>query len=206
MADHAFLAGFKTHYGIDAADTESDAGLNSLFPKIVSKIEQRTGGLVLIKAGTDDTEYHDGNGRTGTIFARKFPINDVTSIHTSTAIPRAYGASELVDTDDYSWDAETAKIYLLGSTTTTSSFPAGQDTVQLVYRPGYEDVDAVPEDLVDAVYEWVRDSQLRNENNRQGIRSVNAADGTTSYVVGPIPDNVKDALEPWTMIELGSNR
>lgn len=203
MADHTLLANYKTHYGI--AGTGSDALLNSLIPKVVRKIRTLTNGLTLETGASAVTEVHDGDGYSSAFYTRQRPIRSITTIHESTAVPRAYDADSLVDSDTYGHVALTGKVRKLAGKffATGSVWAKGYDTVQIIYVPGYADEDAIPDDLLEALYLWVRVSQLRIENGREGIRSVNAADGSVTYELAPIPAEVKPVLEAWTPLSLG---
>ena len=145
------------------------------------------------------TEHHNGDGRNGYFLSRLYPIQSITSIHESTATPRSYTATELVDSDEYGFDGETGKVYLLSSLSTRNVWTIGYDTIQFVLRPGYANAAAVPDDLVDAAYSWTRHIHLRREQAREGVRSVNAADGSVSYESAGMPADVKEMLSPWAV-------
>jgi hypothetical protein len=202
VADHAFLSAYKTHYSI-SADT-ADALLNQLLDSIEKKIRLHTGGVTLVNT-SDVTEVQDGDGKTGFFYTRQRPVQSITTVHENVDTPRAYDSDSLVDSDYYSFNAETGKIYKISSWSTGGGVWAqGYDTVQVVYKPGYATVAAVPDDLVLALYEWVRQLQTRTENRRQGIRSANAADGSVTYDNRKMPEIVEELLESYTPIHFGT--
>jgi len=193
---HDFRVEFKAEYGISG--TELDALIDSVLEKCVRKIYSRT-GLLLLDPGSDVTEPHNGDGSSSFFYARQRPIQSITSIHVSTASPRAYTAAELVDADTYGFNEMTGKVaYLDGG----ASFAKGLNSIQLIYRPGWAAA-SVPEEIVDGLFEWTRSIQLRRTHSREGVQSVTAADGTINYQIGAVPPEVLDILEPFTAIRMG---
>jgi hypothetical protein len=81
-----------------------------------------------IESGTK-TEYLDGDC-TDTIILKHVPITAITSIHDDTE--RVYGSDTLIDSADYTYDAETGIITLDNNITSP-----GRQNIKVIYTGGY---------------------------------------------------------------------
>jgi len=117
---------------LNITDTNSDSILADLVSGISKQIETDCNRVFSKK---DYTEYYDGEG-SDSLPLRQYPINSITSIHDD--IGRDYGASSLIDADDYAFDAESGIVKF--------DYPlaCGKNNVKVVYSGGYENI---PSDL-----------------------------------------------------------
>ena len=130
MPDFAVLADVKTAMGID--ETGDDSNITALIPQVTALIE-----TMLERPYFDDTNAQTEfpevkTGYSQAIFTDLWPINSITSLHESNAVPRVYGADELlVDGTDYLVDDPRGIIYRVGG-----NWKWGLKTIQLIYKGG----------------------------------------------------------------------
>lgn len=190
---HALRTEFKSTYALTG--TTFDDLIDDLLEDVIDCVEAET-GVCLLDPGADVTERHTiVGGETSWIFARRRPIKSITTLHADGGIPRTFDANSLIDSDEYYYskagnggDPGTGRVYMLSS---GYHLIEGVDTVQLVYRPGFA---TIPPFWRRIVYRWARNLYNEITQQREDVNSVQAADGTTSYVTG-LPAWVKRQIE-----------
>jgi len=103
------------------------------------------------------------------------PVSSITSVHQSTAWPRAYGASELLvlDTDYLLEDADAGII-----AKASGRFPEGPRTIKVVYVAGYP---TIPSDLEWAAIVTIHVRLDRAKHGLYHIASENRGDGQIAF-------------------------
>lgn len=130
------LTKVKAYLGISVSTF--DTVLETLIDGCTEWIEEECGNRRFFDAGTDATEYHDGDydstGRNK-IFPKRWPINSITSISYRTG---NLGSPTWVafTTNDYEKNDDAGIIYL--------SLPSGRQNIKLIYKGGYT---TIPADL-----------------------------------------------------------
>ena len=133
-------------YREQAGDTQtSDAIVNSLIRAVTARAQKIAMKRPLVyKAGV--TEYPRTRG-TDEIFLDNFPIDTITSLHCSTALPRVWDSTTLlVEGEDYIVDTRgSGRIWRMGA-----RWPSSPHSVQVIYAGG---MSPIPDDLQRAVLE-----------------------------------------------------
>ncbi len=132
------LARLKGLMGLKADDTTNDVALAETIERVSAELSKKCGRTFEYEAAV--TEYHDGDGLSGVLHARRAPIVAVTTLHDDPN--RVYGTAELIAATDYVIDAESGLITLDGF-----RFAAGLQNIKLVYGAGYK---VIPQDLEQA--------------------------------------------------------
>lgn len=193
MADHTWLDELKAALFIST--TGQDALLNSVLANVEQAIEDYT-GLTLLDPGADVTEYQDGND-TRFCWTSQAPIKSITSVHIDStrqwdATYELIAANRIVD-----WGNKNGEIRIVYDTTATFDyFPAGEDNVRIIYRPGWATVD-VPNSLLRAALLWGALAFKIWESRRHGISTTSQADGNVTYWERKPPPEVEMLLRPW---------
>ena len=143
--DLTTTAAFKTAFNITTASH------NTMIQNIITEMSEQIQGHPKIDQyfkAANYTEYYNGDG-TQFLVLRKIPINSITSIHDD--IDRAYGADTLIDSDDYSFDADSGIVEF-----DLDYMTKGVKNVKVIYNAGYatipSDVKMACEKLVFAEY------------------------------------------------------
>ena len=129
-------------------------------------------------------EFRDGDGETGFLYTREYPIASVTSLHDDS--DRTYGSDTLIAASEYVW-YRNGKIELDGG-----CFCRGLKNIKAVYNAGYS---PVPMDLQRLATEWVILSF--KGLNRLGISSISSPDGSISIFYEFLTPELKRILRKY---------
>jgi len=110
------------------------------------------------------TEYYDGNGLSK-MNLKHYPVNSITSIHDD--LDREYGADDLIDSDDYVFEADSGIVKLDGLT-----FTGGIQNIKVIYNAGYA---TLPDDVTDAIVKLVAAKYLLGQG------AINAIEGEENF-------------------------
>lgn len=177
-------AAFKTAMGI--GDTGRDTQIAALITLVEAWVSNFC-NRIFEDGSTSRTEYFDGDGLTGVIFPKYYPIVSVASLHDDT--DRSYGSGTLIDADDYV--AYDGHIELDGFV-----FNKGLKNIKLTYVGGYVTTGEsanVPDALKFAIYKaisWNLDRMGKESLASQSVASQNIA---TTFVMD-IPADARRML------------
>lgn len=143
---------------------------------LFNKYTNRTLGLVSL------TEIHNGDG-TGKLFPKNYPIITVRNLNEDSS--RVFGASTLIDPDDYSIIDD---VYIQLHDT---SFGEDIQNVEIEYVSGY---DPIPPDIKQACIEQVLWLFKKGEGHRIGQSAKTQGDSTISFRTSALLEEVKLVL------------
>ena len=180
------VAETKRFLEIPEADVDYDPDIEDVVNTISQLFATNTRRDTIANSAT--IEYPEGHD-DATIYLRNIPIYETTS---SVLIwidqDHAFGASTLLDRDDYVVDANTGKVTLLDDIFT--SYPR---SIKVTYYGGYT---TVPSDLKWAAKEAAQWFWKRRKGGGVGISSVSSqAGGSVSYEDAALPKTVTDVLD-----------
>jgi len=161
----------KSELEIASNDTDNDTLLEILAEAIQDLFDDLTSRTW---EETTHTEYHNSDEYGDMIFLRNYPVTSITSIHDDPE--RDFGATDLVDSDDYTYDADKGIVYYDGW------FYKGKQSLKVVYKAGYT-ANALPkhikQTLVRQACHWFTQAVKR----RWDVSSITleGGGGTTSY-------------------------
>ncbi len=178
------LADVKEALDIDVA--VHDDLLNTLIRDVTALAETYCRRPLIYNASV--TEFGDGRNH-GVYQVRRWPIETVASVHTSTDLPRVYGTDELwVADEDYIVEESSGRIV-----STNGSFPRGPKTVQVIYAGGYN---PVPEDLKRAAIEIIAVKWQKGIHKHYHITSTGGNEASiTGIRFDDIPHQAREILE-----------
>ena len=192
LSDYALVTPteLKTYRGAEGSD--EDARLTDAINRATFWLEGETNRKFITRGSV--TEYHSTRGQS-TIQLSQWPLISVTSIHESTASPRAYDSGSLLTADtDYVMDAETGQVHRLRSSE-LSPWATGRRAIKVVFDYGYADTDAVPEDLKLLALFVASGIYTESDRKRWGVSSVTDAQGSVTRFLGYLPPDMRAHLE-----------
>lgn len=146
------------------------------------------------------THYLNGpdarSGRTLTLPVR--PVTSVTSIHDDRDRDWTYGASDLVDSGDYTLDEVEGRVYLHDDST-HGGWSAGERVIKVVYVAGY-DTGAEPH-ITQAIAQLV--AHWWGTRYSGGVEDVTLTDTTITPLDREIPPHIRQMMWPVKLPEVG---
>lgn len=126
------------------------------------------------------------------------PVTSVTSIHDDTDRDWSYGASDLVDSGDYTLDEVEGRVYL-HTDSAHGSWRRGLRQIKVIYVAGYDTgADArITQGITALVAHWWQ------QRNTPGMESVTLTDTTITTLAPEIPAHVREIMWPVRLPELG---
>jgi hypothetical protein len=162
-------------------DTTQDAKLGPIIDGVCRSIEDYIGRTVVAQVET--AEMIDGDGTD--VLLLKAPIVTLTTLIND-------DVTLTVGTDFVIYNT-IGKVKLVAST-----FVEGPQTVSCTYRHGWES-EKVPASLKSAALMWSIKRFQDIKNDRLGVTSKSFGDQTISYI-GRMPDEVREAIEPYRIV------
>lgn len=196
------LATLKLHLGI--TDTNSDNWLDQALAQVTKKFQTH---CKRIFKEAHYTEFHDGTGRIGFIYADNIPITKSNISELNDDIARTFASATAFATNQYVVNDEEGRVELLDNGNTLASklnpavFAKGRHNIKLVYTGGYS---AMPEDLQLGAIDYIARIWKRRDQKWWLIQSFSQRDRQTSIeALGRLPDDVVEMLEPYRLHRTG---
>jgi acyl-CoA synthetase (AMP-forming)/AMP-acid ligase II len=171
VADLTTQAALRTAWKI-ATGSDVDNALAALIT-LVSELIQGPAGCDRVFAQATVTEYPPPQScYVSVLFPKRPPVGTITSLHISSAIPRAYDATTLlVDGTDFIVSGDLNRIELVSP---RSLYGIRERAVKLVYLGGYE---TLPKEIERAAQEIIAVKVYKATGQLYHFANVTAADG-----------------------------
>ena len=182
------LARANQHLGIDPDKTGEDDDL------VIDLINQASVWLNSMcdreLKSRSQTEYHDYPENNYLLYLNHPPISSVT-LYTNADVPRAFGSSDVVSSDNYEVYTEDnlGKIYMTGAT-----FITGARTIKVTYTGGFS---TIPADLVIACLDLIAFWFWQRKNQTFGVTSHTRPEGTGVTKDPEMPATVTHAVNKY---------
>lgn len=194
MSDLALvtLATVQTELAIE--DGGDDARINKLIPAVSRDVEDYCKRE--LKTATGLVEVLDGSG-LDSIAVRRPPINTLTSVHMTTAVPRVFDADHLIDADKYEFDADAGIVWLIDG----RWFLEGRNSVRVEYDGGlWSTTSEVPEDVQRAVVEIIQVKLSKGKEKQYHLTSEGREGGSLGGIrFDDIPDHAREVLDRYRL-------
>ena len=176
--------------------------LERICRRVTSRIESFTGRR-LIARGADIIEYHSLPGDTQFIYPLDYPVTSVVSIHES--IFKTYDATTLIPPASYVIEAGDPMGRQRARIVREHDWPwlGGVDVVKLVYRAGFANRAAVPDDLADVALTYAALLWRQIANKEWGIVTRTEVTGATTrwndrhLTTAHLTDEMQEQLQPY---------
>jgi len=148
--------------------TDDDELIGDLIDRISDEIESECDRVFLAPAA-DVTEYYDGDGKSGVLLVKRFPIaaTGITSLHDDTE--RTYGSDTEITSDDYIIYGDEGMVKF-----ESGCFSKGRSNIKIVYKGGYAAAD-MPNDLKQAAVLLVCAEYLEGQGGIETLRDQESA-------------------------------
>jgi len=186
------LAEVKSYLRIPTAETTEDAYITTLL-KVATDFAEKFCQRKFDEA--IHTEYYDGDGKSGIILLKQFPVVSITSVHDDTA--RIFDSVTLVSSSDYAVLAEGILERI-----DSLCFSKGIQNIKVVYKAGWKAGSTYepPEDLKQAMIEIVAQKFYLSDKQRQGIQNQSFEGGSVSFFIQELLPETKAVLERYRRI------
>lgn len=180
------LAAVKSAFDIDG--DAQDARISALISSVQALVERRFGLTIDSGSGSDD---YNGSG-TDVLLLRRVPLVAVTTVHSSTDLPRVYDATTLLTAnEDYIVDLDNAILYR----TDGLAFPRGAKTVRVANSFGYA---SIPADLERAAMETINVKLQKAIDKLYHLTSESRGEGSIAGIRWEdVPPDARDVFESY---------